>query len=112
MTDEAETEYGSMVCEKATRYQSIIVDEKTRERLDRLTLLDDFFFRLVMKDRPECITLLITVILKKHDMDVEEVILQADDHSVEHTGRLSLMFWETITMWKYRMEERDHHIGG
>ena len=23
-----------------------------------------------MKDRPECITLLITVILKKHDMDV------------------------------------------
>ena len=45
-------------------------------------------------------------------MDVEEVILQADDHSVEHTGQLSLMFWETITMWKYRMEGRDHHIGG
>ena len=37
-----------------------------------------------MKDRPECITLLITVILGKHDMDVDEVILQADDHSVEH----------------------------
>ena len=37
-----------------------------------------------MKDRPECITLLITVILKKHDMDVDEVILQTDDHSVEH----------------------------
>ena len=39
MTDEAETEYGSMVCEKATRYQSIMVDEKTRESLDRLTFL-------------------------------------------------------------------------
>ena len=39
LTDEAETEYGSMVCEKATRYQSIMVDEKTRERLDRLTFL-------------------------------------------------------------------------
>ena len=39
LTDELETEYGSMVCEKATRYQSIIVDEKTRERLDRLTFL-------------------------------------------------------------------------
>ncbi len=37
-----------------------------------------------MKDRPECIKLLITVILGKHDMDVDEVILQADDHSVEH----------------------------
>ena len=37
-----------------------------------------------MKDRPECITRLITVILEKHDMDVDEVILQADDHSVEH----------------------------
>ena len=84
MTDEAETEYGSMVCEKTLRYQSITVDEKTRERLDRLTLPDDSFFRLVMKDRPECITLLITVILGKHDMDVDEVILQADDHSVEH----------------------------
>ena len=65
MTDEAETEYGSMVCKKTLRYQSVTVDEKTRERLDRLTLLDDSFFRLVMKDRPECITLLITVILKK-----------------------------------------------
>ena len=61
-----------------------MVDEKTRERLDRLTLLDDSFFRLVMKDRPECITLLITVILEKHDIQVDEVILQADDHSVEH----------------------------
>ena len=59
-----------MVCEKATRYQSVTVDRKVRERLDRLTLPDDSFFRLVMKDRPECITLLITVILKKHDMDV------------------------------------------
>ena len=39
MTDEAETEYGSMVCEKTLRYQSIMVDEKTRERLDRLTFL-------------------------------------------------------------------------
>ena len=84
MTDELETEYGSIVCEKTLRYQSIIVDEKTRERLDRLTLLDDSFFRLVMKDRPECITLLITVILEKHDIDVDEVILQADDHSLEH----------------------------
>ena len=112
LTDELETEYGSIVCEKTLRYQSIMVDEKTRERLDRLPLPDDSFFRLVMKDRPECITLLITVILGKHDMDVDEVILHADDHSVEHTGRLSLMFWETITMWKYRMEERDHHIGG
>ena len=84
MTDELETEYGSMVCEKTLRYQSIKVDEKTRERLDRLTLLDDSFFRLVMKDRPECITLLITVILEKHDIDVDEVILQADDHSLEH----------------------------
>ncbi len=84
MTDELETEYGSIVCEKTLRYQSIKVDEKTRERLDRLTLLDDSFFRLVMKDRPECITLLITVILEKHDIDVDEVILQADDHSLEH----------------------------
>ena len=90
MTDEAETEYGSMVCEKTLRYQSIMVDEKTRERLDRLTLPDDSFFRLVMKDRPECITLTIQW----------------------NTGRLSLMFWETITMWKYRMEERDHHRVG
>ena len=65
-----------------------------------------------MKDRPECITLLITVILGKHDMAVDEVILQADDHSMEHTGLLSLMFWETITMWKYRMGKRDHHRGG
>ena len=81
MTDELETEYGSI---KTLRYQSIKVDEKTRERLDRLTLLDDSFFRLVMKDRPECITLLITVILEKHDIDVDEVILQADDHSLEH----------------------------
>ena len=84
LTDELETEYGSIVCEKTLRYQSIKVDEKTRERLDRLTLLDDSFFRLVMKDRPECITLLITVILEKHDIDVDEVILQADDHSLEH----------------------------
>ena len=84
LTDELETEYGSIVCEKTLRYQSVTVDEKTRERLDRLTLPDDSFFRLVMKDRPECITLLITVILGKHDMDVDEVILQADDHSVEH----------------------------
>ena len=84
LTDELETEYGSIVCEKTHRYQSIKVDEKTRERLDRLTLLDDSFFRLVMKDRPECITLLITVILEKHDIDVDEVILQADDHSLEH----------------------------
>ncbi len=84
MTDELETEYGSIVCEKTLRYQSIMVDEKTRERLDRLTLPDDSFFRLVMKDRPECITLLITVILEKHDIDVDEVILQADDHSLEH----------------------------
>ena len=84
MTDELETEYGNIVCEKTLRYQSIKVDEKTRERLDRLTLLDDSFFRLVMKDRPECITLLITVILEKHDIDVDEVILQADDHSLEH----------------------------
>ena len=84
LTDELETEYGSIVCEKTHRYQSIIVDEKTRERLDRLTLLDDSFFRLVMKDRPECITLLITVILEKHDIDVDEVILQADEHSLEH----------------------------
>ena len=60
------------------------IREKTRERLDRLTLLDDSFFRLVMKDRPECITLLITVILEKHDIDVDEVILQADVHSLEH----------------------------
>ena len=73
-----------MVCEKTLRYQSVTVDRKVRERLDRLTLLDDSFFRLVMKDRPECITLLITVILEKHDIDVDEVILQADDHSVEH----------------------------
>ena len=84
MTDELETEYGSIVCEKTHGYQSIKVDEKTRERLDRLTLLDDSFFRLVMKDRPECITLLITVILEKHDIDVDEVILQADVHSLEH----------------------------
>ena len=84
LTDELETEYGSIVCEKTLRYQSIMVDEKTRQRLDRLTLLDDSFFRLVMKDRPECITLLITVILEKHDIQVDEVILQADDHSVEH----------------------------
>ena len=84
MTDELETEYGSIVCEKTLRYQSIMVDEKTRQRLDRLTLLDDSFFRLVMKDRPECITLLITVILEKYDIQVDEVILQADDHSVEH----------------------------
>ena len=65
LTDELETEYGSMVCKKTLRYQSVTVDEKTRERLDRLTLPDDSFFRLVMKDRPECITLLITVILGK-----------------------------------------------
>ena len=84
LTDELETEYGSIVCENTLRYQSIKVDEKTRERLDRLTLLDDSFFRLVMKDRPECITLLITVILEKHDIDVDEVILQADVHSLEH----------------------------
>ena len=84
LTDELETEYGSIVCENTLRYQSIKVDEKTRERLDRLTLLDDSFFRLVMKDRPECITLLITVILEKYDIDVDEVILQADDHSLEH----------------------------
>ena len=89
MTDEAETEYGSMVCEKATRYQSVTVDEKTRERLDRLTFL-----------------MILSSVLSY------EVILQADDHSVEHTGRLSLMFWETITMWKYRMGKRDHHRGG
>ena len=73
-----------MVCEKTLRYQSVTVDRKVRERLDRLTLLDDSFFRLVMKDRPECITLLITVILEKYDIQVDEVILQADDHSVEH----------------------------
>ena len=39
MTDEAETEYGSMVCEKTLRYQSVTVDRKVRERLDRLTFL-------------------------------------------------------------------------
>ena len=39
LTDELETEYGSMVCKKTLRYQSIMVDEKTRERLDRLTFL-------------------------------------------------------------------------
>ena len=37
-----------------------------------------------MKDRPECITLLITVILEKYDIQVDEVILQADDHTLEH----------------------------
>ena len=39
MTDELETEYGSIVCEKTLRYQSVTVDEKTRESLDRLTFL-------------------------------------------------------------------------
>ena len=78
-----------------------------------------------MKNRPECITLLITVILEKHDIQVDEVILQADDHSVEHRSVVfdvlvrdvqgnyyNVEIQNGITMWKYRMEEREHHRGG
>ena len=111
LTDELETEYGSIICEKTLRYQSIKVDEKTRERLDRLTLLDDSFFRLVMKDRPECITLLITVMLEKHDIDVDEVILQADDHSLEHRSVVFDVLVRDVTGNYYNVEIQNGREG-
>lgn len=62
------------------------LNAKILEKIHRMCLMDDAFFNVCMDGSPECIQLILRIIMDKSDLEVQEVITQRTIANIHYRG--------------------------
>ena len=59
---------------------------KDKEKISRMCLMDDIFFNVCMDGAPECVELILRIIMNKADLEVKEVTTQRTIENLNYHG--------------------------